>query len=96
MTLADLCTSLIERESVIHSFRGAIGTQAARTGVTQEQITEAACKLTAFTHRELVAASGCSFTAAQRWTKARAGRDIIEVGRATVFGGGSTIVWRWL
>lgn len=94
MTLADLCTSLIERESVIHSFQDTSSRVAARTQVTQEQITTVAKSLKMFTRRELVTAAGCSFGSVQHWEKMNKG-ELVETGRV-VINGGMAIVWRFM
>jgi hypothetical protein len=94
MTLADLCTSLIERESVIHSFRNTASPVTARVNVSQERITEVAKALKTFTRRELITAAGCAPGAVQHWVSTREGKSIVECGRVVINGGWAS-VWRW-
>lgn len=95
MTLADLCTALLERESVIYTFTKTTSTESSFARVTQDRITHAAKCLKVFTRRELMDATGCSIQSARHWVRLHAHKEIVEYGRSED-GNESSIVWRWL
>lgn len=99
MTLADLCTSLIERESVIHSFPSpcpTAHTPRPNTGkpVSSNDIAAAAEELVLFTRAQLQARTGCTFHAARHWIGRNNG-NLIELSHRRQSNGGLSIVWRW-
>jgi hypothetical protein len=99
MTLADLCTSLIERESVIHSFPSPLPVKHAprrRDGrpVPSNDIAAAAEELGTFTRAELQVRTGCTFHAARHWIGRNNGK-LIELSHRQKSNGGVAIVWRF-
>lgn len=97
MTLADLCTALLERESVTYSFREPTGKASRRAGenVTREELTRAARRLGTFVRADLQRETKCNYEAARHWCDKNEGVLIERVGRRLCNGGIAT-VWRWL
>ncbi len=98
MTLADLCTALLERESVIHSFgseppKDHMPRTFGRTVPTNE-IAAAAEELGTFTRGQLQDKCGCTYRAARGWIDRAKGR-LIEFSHEVEINGGVANVWRW-
>jgi hypothetical protein len=99
MTLADLCSLLIERESVIHRLPTPLPKRKpkkvyAGKRVPSNEIAVAAEELGVFTRAQLEALSGCSFHAARHWL-ARNKVRLVEQSHKVQGNGGTKVVWRW-
>lgn len=95
MTLADLCSLLIERESVIHRFETTAVPARVGERANWNRIASAAERLGKFTRPELARAARCSRRAAKHWLEYYRNKLVVSGERVTLEGS-AFLVWRWM